>query len=78
MIYAFKTLDFRSSFLVHILAEDGTLINVHEFRSYKKAPELLQKWFGNDLEFVKDPWNHPGVQKAKDNYRMKYEMELGV
>lgn len=64
--------------IVKIIAEDGSLLNVFEVRSYTKAAEIAKKLCPKDydLEWFTNPWANPFFKKAIESYTRFYGVSL--
>lgn len=60
--------------MVHVVNEQGYLVNAYEFYNAFKAKELLNKWFKDDVEWVDRSWEHEGLKRAIKSY----ETNVGV
>lgn len=57
-VYAYISAKFESSFIVKLLDADGYILSAFECYSYKKAPEIAQKFAppSADLIWLANPW----------------------
>lgn len=76
--YGWIATKFDTGFIVKIISEDGYLLSAFEGRSFKKAPEIAQKFCPKNysLEWLSQPWSNQSFKNALNSYTANYGIQL--